>query len=72
MLSIAFSCFSCNFPYSRCDNAVFLLLCLYSLIARVDHPWLPGRVKRREVVEDVALVNGEAAADLLSKTRIRS
>ena len=53
-------------------NAVFLLLCLYSLIARVDHPWLPGRVKRREVVEDVALVNGEAAADLLSKTRIRS
>ena len=51
-------------------NAVFLLLCLYSL--RVDHPWLPGRVKRREIVEDVALVNGEAAADLLSKTRIRS
>jgi hypothetical protein len=29
-------------------------------------------VEGREVVEDVAYINGEAAADLLRETRIRS
>lgn len=53
-------------------NTTVSLLLIYSLIIGVDHPWLPGGVKGREVVEDVALVNGEAAADLLGKTRIRS